>query len=379
MKVLVAGAGIGGLAAAIALRRVGLDVAVFERAGELRAVGAGVALWANATKALRKIDVYEAAREVGAELGGAARSWRGRKLFSLSADELRSRFGEANLVVHRADLQRVLLSALPDGTVRLGAELVGFEQDGAGITVRFADGRREAGDVLVGADGLRSVVRARLLGDGEPRYAGITAWRGISDVGDEVAPPGVGLNLWGRGAEFGLASIGNGRAYWYFSRNAPEGAPESPTGRKREVLEHLQGWYAPARTAVEATAESKILRTDLYDREPAKRWGQGRVTLLGDAAHPMTPHLGQGACQAIEDAVVLADSLRGAGSVVTALRSYQARRIGRTTEMVRRSRRVGRVMQWESPLLCGLRDALVGISPSSFTLRQLDPAVGYVV
>lgn len=379
MKAIVVGGGIGGLAAAIALQRAGLEVVVFERAEELREIGAGVALWANATKALRKLGVYEAVRAAGAEIGGEARSWRGRKLFSLPADGLRRRFGSPNLVVHRADLQAALLSALPRGTVRLGAELVGFGQDGKGVTARFADGREEAGDLLVGADGIRSAVRARLLGDGEPLFSGLTAWRGISEVGEDVAPPGVGLNLWGRGAEFGLASIGGGRAYWYFSRNAPEGALESPAGRKREVLEHLRGWYGPAREAVEATGESKILRTDLYDREPAKRWGEGRVTLLGDAAHPMTPHLGQGACQAIEDAVVLADGLRGVESVATGLRSYEDRRIGRTGDIVRRSRRVGQVMQVESPLLCWLRDALVGITPASVRLRQLDPAVGYEV
>lgn len=367
------------MAATIALRRVEVEVGVFERAVEMREVGAGVALWANATKALRRLGVYEAVRDVGAEIGGEARSWRGRRLFSLPAGELRRRFGDANLVLHRADLQAALLSALPEGTVRLGAELVGFEQDGAGVVARFADGRQEVGDLLVGADGIRSTVRARLLGDGEPRYAGLTAWRGISHVGEDVAPPGVGLNLWGRGAEFGLASIGGGRAYWYFSRNAPEGAPESPAGRKREVLEHLRDWYWPARKAVEATGEAKILRTDLYDREPAKRWGEGRVTLLGDAAHPMTPHLGQGACQAIEDAVVLAESLRGADSAASGLRSYEARRAERTGEIVRRSRRFGRVMRIENPLLCGLRDALVGLAPSGARLRQLDPVVGYEV
>jgi FAD-dependent urate hydroxylase len=377
LRAIVVGGGIGGLSAAIALRRVGLEAAVFERAPGPREVGAGVGLWSNAVAVLRGLGLYEAVRGIGAEIGGEARSWRGKRLFGNSADELRRRYGEANLVVHRADLQEALLASLPEGTVRFGARCVAFTQDGDGVTTRFADGWEERGDVLVGADGLRSGMRATLLGDGPPRYAGLTAWRGIAEGAGGFAPEGAGLNLWGRGTEFGLMNIGGGRAYWYATKNALEGAVESPAGRKAEVLELLRGWYAPTRAAVEATEEANILRTDIYDREPVQRWGEGRATLLGDAAHPMTPHLGQGACQAIEDAAVLADCLGGAGSPVAALRLYEARRAPRTADIVRRSRRTGRVLQLENPLLCDLRDALVGALPSSVLLRQMDPVVGH--
>ncbi|MDP8938936.1 MAG: FAD-dependent monooxygenase [Actinomycetota bacterium] len=381
MKAIITGGGIGGLAAAVALRQASVEAVVFERAPELRGIGAGVALWANATKVLRSLGLYEPVREAGAEIGGEVRSWKGRKLFSFSTAELRSRFGEANLAIHRADLHSALLAALPEGVVRLDAELVGFEQNVGNVVARFAGGWEETGDLLVGADGLRSVVRARVLRDGPPRYAGFTAWRGVVEGADGILPEGGGLNVWGRGTELGVANIGRGRAYWYATKNTPEGEPEG-AGRREEVLEILERRDRPGdafRSAVEATEEASILRTDLYDREPVGRWGTGRVTLLGDAAHPMTPSLGQGACQAIEDAAVLADALRGAKSAAEALRSYERRRVGRTASIVLRSRRMGRVMQSENPLVCGLRDALGATVPAGTRLRMLDPVVGYEV
>jgi 2-polyprenyl-6-methoxyphenol hydroxylase-like FAD-dependent oxidoreductase len=188
---------------------------------------------------------------------------------------------------------------------------------------------------------------------------------------------GEAVNLWGRGSEFGLADIGRGRAYWYLTKNAPEGQADAPEGRKAEVLGHLEGWYEPARAAVEATEDGGILRTDIYDRDPlGPRWGEGRVTLLGDAAHPMTPNLGQGACQAVEDAIALSEALGQSGSVVAALRLYEARRAGRTARVVRLSRRMGRAYQAENPLLCGLRDAVAGAMPPRAQLRQLESVVG---
>jgi 2-polyprenyl-6-methoxyphenol hydroxylase-like FAD-dependent oxidoreductase len=243
------------------------------------------------------------------------------------------------------------------------------------VTVRFAGRREERGDLLVGADGLNSVVRARLFGDEKPLYAGYTAWRGIA--GDGFMRDGWGSESWGRGERFGMVSLGRGRLYWFATRNAPEGENEDAAGRKAELLRHFGRWHEPIPALIRATEGAEILRNDVYDREPLKSWGVGRVTLLGDAAHPMTPNLGQGACQAIEDAVVLAGCVREASDA--ALRLYEKRRKGRTATIVRRSRLVGRIGQLENPLLCGLRDALAKATPLRAQLRQLDPIVGYEV
>jgi 2-polyprenyl-6-methoxyphenol hydroxylase-like FAD-dependent oxidoreductase len=382
-KVMVAGAGIGGLTAAIALRRVGFDVTVFERAAELREVGAGLLLAANAQKSLRKLGLAEVVSRLGTPASaGEIRSWRGEVLASIPAAELEKKVGAPSAAVHRADLQALLVREVGEGTLRLGAEVESFEQDESGVRTFLAGGEEERADILVGADGLRSKTRAALLGPEKPRYAGYTAWRAVVESGEELVPWGTGFEAWGRGARFGCAHIGKGQVYWFATANAPEGGEDGQPGSagapKTTLLRLLGTWHPPIGKLIEATDEGAILRTDIYDREPlGERWGERRVTLLGDAAHPMTPNLGQGACQAVEDAVVLARSLHEGGATADALRRYERLRSDRAAMVVRRSRRVGRVGQLENPLLCRLRDRALAMIPPKAYLRQLEEVVGH--
>ncbi|MDQ5818581.1 MAG: FAD-dependent monooxygenase, partial [Actinomycetota bacterium] len=206
---IVAGAGIGGLTAAIALRRAGFEVAVFERAAELREVGAGLLLAANAHKALGKLGLAEAVARLGTPASAAEiRSWRGEVLASIPAAELEKKVGAPSAAVHRADLQALLVREVGEGTLRLGAEVEGFEQDRSGVRVFFAGGSEEQADILVGADGLHSKIRATLFGPEKPRYAGYTAWRAVVEPREELLPWGRGFESWGRGARFGCAYIG---------------------------------------------------------------------------------------------------------------------------------------------------------------------------
>jgi len=379
-KAVIVGGGIGGLTAAISLRRIGVDAVVLEKAGELWEIGAGISLWVNAMKALERLGLADEVRATGREeIGGEIRLSGGETLSEIPADALEERFGR-NVVLQRPDLQRVLLAALGEagGVVRLGAECLGFRQDDASVTALLVGGREERGDLLIGADGLSSVIRKQLFGDEEPRYAGFTAWRGLADLGD--GRDGDGFEAWGRGSIFGLVGLGRGRFYWYATKNAPEGQPDAPEGRKAELLRRFGSWHEPVPSAIRATEETEILRNDVYDREPLNRWGEGRVTLLGDAAHPMTPNLGQGACQAIEDAVVLAKCIRyGNGDVQAALQLYEEGRRARTAGVVRRSRLLGRVGQLENPLLCAMRNTAARAMPLRLQLRQLDPILGYEV
>ena len=350
---------------------------VFERASEMREIGAGISIWINAVKALERLGMAESVRAVGRlEIGGTVRSSNGVTLSTIPAEVLEERFG-LNVVLRRPDLQRALLAALPEGTVRLDARCVGLRQDDSGVTALFADRREERADLLVGADGLYSVVREQLFGGGKPRYAGFTAWRGLAEPGEEQDE--AGFEAWGRGEVFGLVSLGRGRFYWYATKNTPEGQADAAAGRKAELLERFGYWREPVPSVVRATDETAILRNDVYDREPLKRWSEGRTTLLGDAAHPMTPNLGQGACQAIEDAVVLAECVRAENDVASALRIYERKRMSRTADIARRSRFLSKVAQVENPLLCGLRNVVVRAMPLRLQLRQLDPILGHEV
>jgi 2-polyprenyl-6-methoxyphenol hydroxylase-like FAD-dependent oxidoreductase len=382
-KVIIAGAGIGGLTAAIALRHAGFEVDVFERAPELREIGAGLLLAANAQKALGELGLAKEVAHLGTPAtAGEIRSWRGEVLASIPAAELEQKFGVPSAAVHRADLQSLLVREVGEGTLRLGSEVKGFEQeDKGGVRVSLAGGEEHA-DVLVGADGLHSKVRAALFGPEKPRYAGYTAWRAVVEPKEQLLPWGRGIESWGRGARFGCAHIGRGRIYWFATKNAPEGEkdgrPGSPAAPKATLLRLFGDWHSPIGELVEATDEHTILRTDIYDREPlGGSWGEGPVTLVGDAAHPMTPNLGQGACQGIEDAVVLARCLREGGATAGALRRYERARSDRVAIVVRRSRRVGRVGQLENPLLCRLRDRVLASVPPKVQLRQLEEVVGF--
>jgi 2-polyprenyl-6-methoxyphenol hydroxylase-like FAD-dependent oxidoreductase len=207
-----------------------------------------------------------------------------------------------------------------------------------------------------------------MTGDAGLLYSGYVAWRAAVPFTLESDH---WWESWGRGARFGAGGLLGERVYWYATANAPDGTPDAPGGRKAELLHRFQGWHHPIRALLERTEESAILRNDLHDHDPLRRWSAGRVTLLGDAAHPTTPNLGQGACMAIEDAVVLARCLKETGDLAAALAAYEARRKPRTSAITLRSRRLGRIAQWEHPAACALRDGLLRRLPPRLRLREL--------
>jgi 2-polyprenyl-6-methoxyphenol hydroxylase-like FAD-dependent oxidoreductase len=375
MRVLIVGAGIGGLTAAIALRRKGLEVEVYERAAELTDVGAGISLWPNALKALYQLGMQpalEALSFVSAE--GALRTSRGAVLSRTTAREFVTRLGLPVMVFHRAELLTVLVAAAHDVPIHRGHECHLVEQDAARVTARFANGGQASGDVLVGADGLRSIVRQQVAVPGELRYSGYTAWRGIASVDTTALAAGESI---GCGQRFGLAPIAGGRVYWYATANRPEGQRDPPGRTKVTLGAMFASWHSPIPSVIAATDEGAILRNDIYDRDPAGRWGSGRITLLGDAAHPMTPNLGQGACQAIEDGLVLARALGRGEDAEPSLRRYEAERMPRTRFVVTASRRVGQMFQMESPALCRVRDVMMRLMPPALTYRSLTRLAAY--
>jgi 2-polyprenyl-6-methoxyphenol hydroxylase-like FAD-dependent oxidoreductase len=365
MRVIVVGGGIAGLSTAIGLRRIGHEVIVLEQAPRIDPVGAGITLFANAMKALDRLDAGEAITARGAAAKRSAiLTKEGRELTRVPSDLL-----EGTIAVHRADLHAELADRA--GEVRLGTEVTAVEPSEDGVIAYCADGSEDRCDLLVGADGLCSIVRGAIA-DVPIRYAGYTAWRGVSSVSVEV---GRLTESWGVGERFGIVDIGQARTYWFATKNAPEGESDEPEGRKAELVRRFAGWHEPIAAVVEAADETAILRNDVYYLEPLPCWSDGRIVLIGDAAHATTPGIGQGAAQAIEDAVVLADRLVRRDELATALAEYETIRRPRAEAVLKMSRRVDKAAQLANPLGWRFRNAIVRRLPDRAQRRQLEAFV----
>ncbi len=367
-KILIAGGGIGGLTAAIALRQRGFAVEVFEQADELREIGAGLSLWPNATRVLARLGLLEEACARSAAIERLQlKTWRGELLSEMTNV---ARYDTPSICIHRADLHSLLKAQLPPDGVRLGERIESFAERDGRVMARTARGLEAEGDALIGADGLRSATRAQLLGPALPVYRGYFTWRAIARFAWPAHLPLAGCETWGRGLRFGMWAMSRERVYWYAAVNAPAEREGSPAAWKDEAAALFKDWHAPIPEIIAATEPEAILKHDILDRPPAPRWGEGRVTLLGDAAHPTTPNLGQGACLAIEDAWTLAKHLADEADIPTALRRYEAARARRTSFIVREARMIGWLGQWENPLAVALRNAWVKLSPSSLMERR---------
>jgi len=374
--ILIIGAGIGGLAAALALQKAGFAVQIFERTKEIREVGAGLTLWPNAVRVLQELGLADLVHQLIQQpvpVRAGFYTMRGKQLVQLPPQVVEEQCGGPTIAIHRAKFQAALQERLAPDTLVLDRQLIDLEQDTAGVTARFAQGERVRGILLIGADGLHSQVRQMLFPQSHPRYAGYTAWRGIAT---SVTPPLVG-EFWGRGKRFGIVPLTEKHVYWYATCNTPENAAESPERRQKELLELFKGWHPVVSTLINATEASTILRNDISELRPLTCWSKGRVTLLGDAAHAMTPNMGQGACQALEDALILARTLQHASSLENALDVYQQKRLARANMVVMMSHRMGSVAQWEHPLACWLRDSLLALTPPKMLLKQFKPVASY--
>ncbi len=375
-KVIVVGGGIGGLATANALRRlIGCEVQVYERQAEIREVGAGIAITPNSMMALGEIDLRGPIERAGTIIEHTAiLSFTGRTLSRFPMAAVAARLGSSSVTMDRPALLGALYEGLGRDNVHIGKRFARYEQDGERVVAHFTDGSTARGDLLVGADGIHSTVREQMLSAQPTRYSGYVCYRGLTtEAFDHPAlPRGFLLEVWGRGIRMGASHIGQGRLHWWFAENVAEGGLLAEHRWKDHLLSLTAGWAPPGPQIIAATAESAILCNYIHDREPDQRWSDGRVVLLGDAAHSMEPNLGQGANQAIEDAFVLAKNLAAKPSWREAIARYEQVRRPRTAEIQRLSRLWGVVGQWTAPVACDLRAASMWAMPYRLWVRQFE-------
>lgn len=352
LKVIVVGAGMGGLTAALALRQAGFGVEVYDRVRELTPAGAGISLWSNGVKVLNRLGLGSALALIGGAMDNICyRAKTGETLTHFSLEPLVQAVGQRPYPVARTDLQALLLGAVGASSVHLDATCVGVEQDGNGATAVFADGRRATGDLVVGADGTHSVIRGLVLGTAaQRRPVGYVNWNGLVRVADDLAPAGTWVTYVGEHKRASLMPVGGDRFYFFFDVPLPRGAPADPAGIRAELRGHFAGWAAPVQSLISRLDPTHTSRIEIFDVEPLPRLVRGRVALLGDAGHSMAPDLGQGGCQAMEDAWVLANYLLTTNvSVADALRRYELARQSRTTEIMERARKRADVTHGTDP------------------------------
>ncbi|QQQ78883.1 FAD-dependent monooxygenase [Saccharothrix sp. 6-C] len=375
-KIVIVGAGMGGLTAAAALGRAGFEVEVYERARELRPVGSALSLMSNALTALAAVGVtpeFTGRSLVFESLRFLTK--RGRPIRAIRFGDLARRIGQPNLAIHRASLQQALLEQASDAKIELGAAATGYTRDGDGVVVAFEDGREVRADVLIGADGFNSAIRRKIAGPERPLDYDYVVWRATPAFRHPKVTHAYAAHYWGRGQRFGLVDIGGGDVYWWGTKNMPAEQAADWRGGKAGVQQLYAGWADEVQQVIAATPEEGITSLPAQDRPFLERWGDGPVTLLGDAAHPMLTSLGQGAAIAIEDGAVLAHCLKTIDDPQTALRAYEDRRRDRARGMVLASRGLSRTEQLQNPLQTFARGLYFRFVPERTLDRQNEQAL----
>ncbi|MFB2934422.1 FAD-dependent urate hydroxylase HpxO [Aerosakkonemataceae cyanobacterium BLCC-F154] len=341
LKIVIIGAGIGGLTTGIALKKAGYQVEIYDKVKELRPAGAGISLWSNGVKVLNKLGLGDRMAAIGGQMNQMQyRSYKDELLNDISLQPLIEEVGQRPYPVARTDLQQMLLEAFP-GTVKLGSKCVGFEDLGDRVTAIFEDGNTATGDLLIAADGVRSTLRPYILGtEIEPRYAGYVNWNGLVKASEDLAPKNTWIIYVGENKRASMMPVGGDRFYFFFDVPLPKGTSTPPEAISKELANFFAGWPQVVQNLIKQINPLETNRLEIHDIGPLETFVRGRVALLGDAAHTTTPDLGQGGCQAMEDAEVLTRYLLTTNiSVEDALKRYENERKERANAIVLKARK----------------------------------------
>lgn len=366
-QIVIVGGGIAGLATASALQRCGRDVTVLESRTDTIS-GAGISIWPNALAALDHIGLGDAVRAAGGRVTAGALRWRdGSWLRRPSRERIVTSLGEPLVVVRRAALNDVLAGALPSGAVEYGVTVTDVQQKSDGVEITLSDATTRRAAAVVGADGTHSVVARHLNGTLHNTYAGYTAWRGVAEY---ALDPDLAGETLGAGVEYGHVPLGPERTYWFATERAPEGRV-APEGELEYLKRKFASWAEPVPSLLSATDPGDVLRNDLYDRDQARHWSRGPIVVVGDAAHPMRPHLGQGGCQGLEDAAILACFVDQTDDLATAFARFTTFRRPRVRSLVRESERIGRIVNLRPAFLSALASRATALVPEAVLTRHM--------
>lgn len=368
---VIMGAGIAGLSAAIALRNIGIEALVVEGSKEIRPVGAGLSLAANAMEALRHLKISEEVIKNGRELASFTLfDKKGNAIKSVSTQPTKSKTNVKNFTIHRAKLHAVLLSKISPENILTGKRSVNMSKTPEGIEITMEDGSTLLTHYLIVAEGIHSPLRKAITSEAMVRYAGYTCWRGIADnTALNISETSETLGKEGR---FGIVPLANNQIYWFACKNSDRENAFFKNFTVENLVSNFKDYHQPIVKILNATPPGSLIWGDICDINPLQKFAYGNIVLIGDAAHATTPNMGQGACMAIEDAVILANCLEKNSCVTEAFKSFEKRRLGRTHKIVNDSWRLGKIAQLENNFLASLRNIAFRLMPQRLYERQME-------
>jgi 2-polyprenyl-6-methoxyphenol hydroxylase-like FAD-dependent oxidoreductase len=364
--VSIIGGGIAGLTTALALKKVGIEAHVFEASEQLKPVGAGLGLGANAMKAFKVLGIYDDVVRNGNILPSfSIYDDRGNIITKTTFDKV-AEIG--SFAIHRAQLHQLLVSQLDPATIHCGKRIRSIENTDFGVKLLFYDGSTHFVNYLIVADGIHSTTRQKLVQTANIRYSGYTCWRAVIDnTQPRIMEPS---EIWGAAGRFGIVPLADNRLYWFACVNAAANDPVYKRFRVADLRARFAQYPMAIPEIISQTKDNDLIHNDVADIEPLRQFAFGRIVLIGDAAHATTPNMGQGACQAIEDAIVMAQCLSANADYEKAFVAFEKRRLVRTKWITQTSEKIGRMAQLENRLLISLRNTLLRFLPASASEKQ---------
>jgi FAD-dependent urate hydroxylase len=343
MEIAIIGAGMGGLTTGIALKKFGHHVTIYEQTEQILPVGAAISLWSNGVKCLNYLGLTDKIAKLGGQMDNLAYvdGLTGDVMTQFSLFPLIEEVGQRPYPVSRAELQNMLMDEFGREDIHLGKKMISLNDDGQKVTIKFSDTSEIQADLLIGADGTHSITRAYVLGEQvERRYAGYVNWNGLVNIAEDLAPADQWTTFVGEGKRASLMPVADNRFYFFFDVPLPAGLENNRAEYKKLLKEYFQAWCPQVQNLIDRIDEQRTNRVEIHDIEPFADFYKGNVVIVGDAAHSTTPDIGQGGCQAMEDAIYLARALQiNTLGLQDALKRYQDKRNERTREMVLRARK----------------------------------------